>query len=208
MSDFDFFERDLAKQWREHERRIIEEGVAIAEEIEEERHLDGRRTFVKTWKFPLHVLEVGQAGIVGFSMDVTTQLSQIHLDTQILDTVDCMVFVKEYDQGRDLFVFSYVNQTVANYLAPGRTKAEMLGRSDADFVQDAFQVTEFRRYDLEVYQNKAASLSPRSRSLRPCMAHGLWKLSRSPSTARIGRTTIRGRALRPVSWAFPPMSPS
>ncbi|MCX6166137.1 MAG: PAS domain S-box protein, partial [Ignavibacteriae bacterium] len=70
-TDFDFYKKELAEQYYNDERKIIETGQAIINKEEPRKNPDSSVTWILTTKVPLNNVEGKITGIVGISRDIT-----------------------------------------------------------------------------------------------------------------------------------------
>ncbi|WPJ97414.1 SpoIIE family protein phosphatase [Coraliomargarita algicola] len=73
MSDFDFYDKEIADSFYSEEQEILRSNTPVVNRVEKEIWLDGRTSWVSVSKVPLR-LDSGEAvGILGISRDVTEQ---------------------------------------------------------------------------------------------------------------------------------------
>jgi PAS domain S-box-containing protein len=70
-TDFDFFPRDLARQYYEDEQKVISSGVALVDREEMVVGPDGAESWFLTTKIPVRDADGRISGIVGLSRDIT-----------------------------------------------------------------------------------------------------------------------------------------
>lgn len=156
-TDFDYFDHSLAQAWAQQEQGLLSTGAHIIDQTEEERRIDGRRSWVRTSKFTFCDSTGQPAGIVGLTRDITSEHVAHEQYLHILDTVPTFIFVKTYDAVRDLFVFSFVNQCLANAL--GQPKHALLGKCDADLISNATEVALYSQIDHSVFHDGHANVN-------------------------------------------------
>jgi PAS domain S-box-containing protein len=71
MTDFDFFDKELAETFRENERRLMETGQPIIDVEEHNVQRDGQERWVSTTKVPLRNGDGSMIGVLGISRDIT-----------------------------------------------------------------------------------------------------------------------------------------
>jgi PAS domain S-box-containing protein len=152
MTDFTFYQPDLAAKWNEDEWNIIREGVPFVEEEEDEIRKDGTRSWLRTWKFPLQNAAGKTIGILGISKDNTKAHVQEHQYQHLLNTVPSFVFVKQLDRSTNLFTFRFANAALRSAWG-----SDLLSRSDGDFTNDAEEIEGYRAIDEEIFGGLALS---------------------------------------------------
>jgi PAS domain S-box-containing protein len=153
---------DELLQVREADQAVLDEGRAL---FIPEQHLtdaQGRRRWYQTIRLPLQ-LEAdtsGQTQVLGVAVEITARKeAEEALDKErlflrrVIDTDPNFVFTKNRE-GR----FTMVNAALAK--AYGTTVAELVGKSDADFNDNAEEVRRFREDDCEVIDRQKEKLVP------------------------------------------------
>jgi PAS domain S-box-containing protein len=73
MSDFDFYDKEIAESFYTEEMNILRTNEPVVNRVEKEVWLDGRTTWASISKVPLHLDSGEVVGILGISRDVTDQ---------------------------------------------------------------------------------------------------------------------------------------
>lgn len=73
-SDADYFDAELAGEYRADEQRILSTGKPLAEKLERQPRHDGTERWFLSTKLPLRNEDGQPCGIAGFSMDVTDRI--------------------------------------------------------------------------------------------------------------------------------------
>jgi PAS domain S-box-containing protein len=71
MTDFDFFDKELAEEFRDGERRLMETGQPLIDIEERNVQRDGQERWVSTTKVPLRDGGGSVVGVLGISRDIT-----------------------------------------------------------------------------------------------------------------------------------------
>ncbi len=134
-TDFDFYPREKAEEFRRDEQKIFEAGQPLLGKIEKVTMPDGKITWASVTKVPLRDDGGKVIGLVGISQDIT-ELKQTEeslnrerrLLRTLIDNLPDLVFIKDA-QSR----FVVTNMACAQQLGAGHPD-KVLGKSDADFV--------------------------------------------------------------------------
>ncbi|MBU2913588.1 methyl-accepting chemotaxis protein [Reichenbachiella agariperforans] len=70
-SDFDYYDKDLAQEWFEHEQKIIKSGKGVENDISENRLPSGEIIYVTNTKVPLMDVDGKVIGTMGISREIT-----------------------------------------------------------------------------------------------------------------------------------------
>ncbi len=105
-TDFDFFEKNLARQKFADEREVIRTGIGFTGKEERSRSASGGTRWVMTAKQPLLGINGEIAGTFGISRDIT-EIRQAREGLQahhrllqtLIDILPCRIFIKD-DEGR------------------------------------------------------------------------------------------------------------
>ena len=133
-TDFDFFPHDQAQKAFDDEKRIMDTGEPIINEIEKLTHKDGSDRWISVTKVPWYDAEGNIFGTMGISRNITElkraeeQFAEKHeLLQTLIDNIPDSVYFKDNENR-----FVLVNKTKANHwnIAP----EEMVGKNDFDFL--------------------------------------------------------------------------
>lgn len=140
-TDMDFHPSDAARRAMEEEKRLIETGKPILNQIEETPAPDGTTRYLSTSKLPWRDQNGNIVGIIGLAHDVTAQvLTERRLQSEISDRMQAehfldslvenlptMLFVKEATELR------FLRWNKAGEEVTGRSRNEFIGKNDYDF---------------------------------------------------------------------------
>ena len=134
-TDFDFFPEELAKKYRQDDRRVIETGEVF--ETVEENKSDGRTIYVQVMKSPVRDAGGNVVGVQVIFWDVTERheaeaalKQERYLLEALMDNLPHSIYFKD-TQSR----FIRINRALSSYF--GLSDAtEALGKTDFDFFAD------------------------------------------------------------------------
>jgi PAS domain S-box-containing protein len=133
-TDSEFFSPDHAREAREDELRIMETGEPLINKLEKDNYADGSVRWVYTTKVPLHDVNGSIIGTCGVTKDVTTlkkaeeaMARESALLNDLLENAPDVVYFKDRESR-----FTWINKAAVPLMGT-RNKADILGKSDADF---------------------------------------------------------------------------
>jgi PAS domain S-box-containing protein len=126
-TDYDFFPRELADQYRADDERIMESGEI--EDIEEKYIQEGQERWVHTTKTPIRDEEGDVIGILGIFWDITERKWVEQRYRDLFEEAPVMYVISHDREG--VPIVADCNKSFLEAL--GCSKAEVLGRPLADF---------------------------------------------------------------------------
>jgi PAS domain S-box-containing protein len=151
-TDFDFQNHELAQQFMQEEKQILETGQPILNRIELNPTADGNPRWIAATKVPVRDASGQIIGTIGISRNITEQkeaqekLEKIFLQqAAILNNIPDMAWLKDRESR-----YIAVNEVFVK--ASGMKVEDIIGKSDFDIWQKSFAEI-YRSDDIEVMQS-------------------------------------------------------
>ena len=143
-TDYDFFETEIADEFREHDRNAIAAGKPTSNEEWVTFADDGHRALLETIKTPMYDAQGTLIGVLGIGRDITQRkqaenalYESENLIRGLFDTMPSGAAIysvkNDGSRGSD-YIISDFNR--ASLLIEGKRKEEVVGRSLADLRQN------------------------------------------------------------------------
>ena len=151
-TDLDFQNHELAQQFMQEEKRILETGQPILNRIEFNPTVEGNPRWISATKVPVKGASGQIVGTIGISRDITEQkesqekLEKIFLQqAAILNNIPDMAWLKDRES-------RYIAVNEGFIKSSGMKVEEIVGKTDFDIWQKSF-AEKYREDDIEVMQN-------------------------------------------------------